>query len=251
MAGNSGTASMDYMSTISQYPDSCWAEVAATRLFENLRQADVDSAYAVLRAYYAAVQANHPQDSSLARTTADLSPRTMVEETQYVQAMTAYEQIMSNPPSSLDSAYAALDYAITVMRAQLDSLRSHLDSPLPVVSAQTIRNLVRSMHGTVPPVPEAHHENYLKPPETWTLEQNYPNPFNATTTLRYTVPAAGWIKLSVYNILGQKVATLVDGVQPVGYHSVTWNGTNVASGVYIYRLEAQGHTLTHKMLLLK
>jgi hypothetical protein len=251
MAGNSSTASTDYVNTISQYPDSCWAEVAATRLFENLRQADIDSAYAVLRAYYAAVQANHPEDSSLAKTAADLAPRTMVEESQFVQAMMVYQQTMSNPPSNLDSAYAALDYAITVMRAELDSLRSHLDSPLPVVSTQTIRNLVRSMHGTVPPVPEAHHENYLKPPETWTLEQNYPNPFNATTTLRYAVPAAGWVKLSVYNILGQKVATLVDGMQPVGYHAVTWNGTNVASGVYIYRLEAQGHTLTHKMLLLK
>jgi hypothetical protein len=79
----------------------------------------------------------------------------------------------------------------------------------------------------------------------------FPNPFNATTTLRYAVPVSAQVKLSVYNILGQKVATLVDGVQQAGCHAVTWNGTNVASGIYIYRLQASGRTLTHKMLLMK
>ncbi len=95
-------------------------------------------------------------------------------------------------------------------------------------------------------------------PREFALEQNYPNPFNPVTVIRYQVPAASRITLSVYNILGQKVATLVDAVQDVGYKSVSWDGTGAASGVYYYRIEAArlsapggSFTSVKKMVLLK
>ena len=140
---------------------------------------------------------------------------------------------------------------MTALRASYDSSRANLDAGLPVVSARTVQDLRRALHQAIPPVPEAHHQEYLPAPQTAILDQNYPNPFNATTTLRYAVPASGQVRLTVYNIVGQKVATLVDAPQSAGYHTISWNGTNLASGVYVYQLQANGQTLTHKMLLLK
>ncbi|MDA0747300.1 MAG: fibronectin type III domain-containing protein, partial [bacterium] len=93
-------------------------------------------------------------------------------------------------------------------------------------------------------------------PDAFALEHNYPNPFNPETTIRYAVPEAGKVTLRIYNVLGQEVATLVNTNQVAGYYSVQWNGMDrlgrsVASGVYLYRMEAQNFTRVHKMLLLK
>ena len=93
-------------------------------------------------------------------------------------------------------------------------------------------------------------------PDEFALEHNYPNPFNPATTIRYAVPETGKVTLHIYNVLGQKVLTLVNNDQGAGYYSVRWNGKDrlnraVASGVYLYRMEAAGFTKVHKMLLLK
>lgn len=83
------------------------------------------------------------------------------------------------------------------------------------------------------------------------LSQNYPNPFNPSTTIEYSVPTSGDVELAVFNLAGQKVATLVSGNVNAGSHSVAWNGAGVASGVYFYRLQAADQIMTRKMLLLK
>ncbi|MEF3695282.1 MAG: FlgD immunoglobulin-like domain containing protein [Candidatus Cloacimonadota bacterium] len=85
---------------------------------------------------------------------------------------------------------------------------------------------------------------------------NYPNPFNPSTTIAYSIPTTSNTTLRVYNIKGQVVKTLVNGVVEAGNHSITWNGrddngTSVASGVYFYRLSSEGQTLTKKMVLSK
>ena len=88
-------------------------------------------------------------------------------------------------------------------------------------------------------------------PESITLNQNYPNPFNPSTTITFALPEAAAVKLTVYNILGQEVAQLLNGFQNAGTVTVNWNAGNVASGLYIYRLEAGNVTLAKKMTLLK
>jgi hypothetical protein len=93
-------------------------------------------------------------------------------------------------------------------------------------------------------------------PVNYTLDQNYPNPFNPETVINYSLPRASQVRLTIHNILGQWVATLVEGVQLAGEHTVAWNGRNsqnhaVASGVYFYRLVAGDQDETRKMLLLK
>jgi serine protease len=84
-----------------------------------------------------------------------------------------------------------------------------------------------------------------------TLYPNYPNPFNSRTNIRFDIPEAGHVRLSVYNLLGMRVATLVDGVREQGPHFVEFNGTGVASGLYIVVLRADGQVQSHTMKLVK
>jgi hypothetical protein len=94
-------------------------------------------------------------------------------------------------------------------------------------------------------------------PTEFALSGNYPNPFNAQTVIEYQLPAAGEVKLEVYNLIGEKVATLVNGVEEAGYRSVTWDASNVSSGIYFYKLTAHtgrmtgDFTETMRMMLVK
>jgi hypothetical protein len=88
-------------------------------------------------------------------------------------------------------------------------------------------------------------------PLVYELAQNYPNPFNPTTKIEYSIPAQARVELRVYNLVGQEVATLVNDVQSAGVHFVKFNATNLASGVYFYRLVAGDFVSVKKMVLLK
>ncbi len=88
-------------------------------------------------------------------------------------------------------------------------------------------------------------------PQEFGLEQNYPNPFNPATAIRYQLPVASNVRLSVYNMLGQHIATLVDGIEQAGYKSVGFDAGKFSSGIYYYRIVAGNYTRTVKMLLLK
>ena len=88
-------------------------------------------------------------------------------------------------------------------------------------------------------------------PNEYSLSQNYPNPFNPSSIIRFGIPKNGFISLRVYNLVGQEVATLVNGEIAAGYHEVQFQGSNLSSGVYLYRLNANGVTVTKKMVLMK
>ncbi|MEW5993404.1 MAG: T9SS type A sorting domain-containing protein [Candidatus Zixiibacteriota bacterium] len=88
-------------------------------------------------------------------------------------------------------------------------------------------------------------------PTVYALDQNYPNPFNPTTEIAFDLPAPSHVELTVYNILGQKVETLVDEQREAGRHVVTWDASGYSSGVYFYRISAMDFSATKKMLLLK
>ena len=93
-------------------------------------------------------------------------------------------------------------------------------------------------------------------PTVYNLKQNAPNPFNPTTGISYDLPKASNVRMSIYNVLGQEVTTLMDAFQEAGSHSIVWNGTNnngtaVASGMYFYRIEAGEFSKTMKMMMLK
>ena len=88
-------------------------------------------------------------------------------------------------------------------------------------------------------------------PKVFSLNQNYPNPFNPTTYITYGLPRQSHVNLAVFNLLGQQVAVLVDGELSAGYHDVAFDGTRLASGVYLYRLQAGEFVQTRKLVLMK
>jgi hypothetical protein len=88
-------------------------------------------------------------------------------------------------------------------------------------------------------------------PLNFEVQQNYPNPFNPSTTIRYALPRASQMRLIVYNTLGQQVSELAYGDMDAGYHEVKFDGSNLASGVYFYRIQAGSFVQTKKLLLLR
>ena len=86
---------------------------------------------------------------------------------------------------------------------------------------------------------------------TFRLEQNFPNPFNPSTTIRYSLPAGGYVRCSVFDVLGEEVALAFEGIQSAGVHEVAFEGRGLPSGVYFYRLQAPGLLKTRRMVLAK
>ncbi len=93
-------------------------------------------------------------------------------------------------------------------------------------------------------------------PETFTLDQNFPNPFNSGMVIRFSLPQADEVELKVYNLAGQKIATLAQGLRQAGSYAIHWDGRDeqgraLASGLYFYRLQSAAQIKTRKLLLLR
>jgi hypothetical protein len=117
-----------------------------------------------------------------------------------------------------------------------------------VTSMQTIFNYAR-----VPPLDktEKFAVKNINAVAGFKLSHNFPNPFNATTQIQYTVPYATHVSLKVYDILGREIAVLIDEIKDPGDYTVMWNGSDAASGVYFYRIDAEGFSESHKMNLVR
>jgi endo-1,4-beta-xylanase len=95
------------------------------------------------------------------------------------------------------------------------------------------------------------HKPIAETPQSFKLFGNYPNPFNPTTTINYQLPVPSYLTIKVFDLLGREVVTLVEGVRSAGSHSVTFDGSGLAGGVYLYQLKTSDFTETKKCLFLK
>ncbi|MDZ7766081.1 MAG: T9SS type A sorting domain-containing protein [Melioribacteraceae bacterium] len=125
--------------------------------------------------------------------------------------------------------------SITKLKNKVDELRS-----LPYDSLAISNRVVTSVD-----------DDNEKLPLEYNLKQNYPNPFNPTTKIEYSIPEQSQVKIEVFNLLGQKIATLLDAKQNAGKHSVTWDASNIPSGVYFYQITVGSFINTKKMILLR
>jgi Secretion system C-terminal sorting domain len=88
-------------------------------------------------------------------------------------------------------------------------------------------------------------------PKQYSLSQNFPNPFNPTTQIRFSIPEASNVKLTIYDAIGREVGVLVNNYLAAGTYNYTWNARSFASGIYFYRIEAKNFVMVKKMILIK
>ena len=117
-------------------------------------------------------------------------------------------------------------------------------------------DLIQTIFNEIAPVFNNLSTNKNLIPEVFELHQNYPNPFNPITILRYDLPKDANVSITIYNMMGRQVSTLVSSQQNVGFKSVRWNATNdkgasVSAGIYLYQIQAGEYISTKKMVLLK
>ncbi|OAN62469.1 hypothetical protein A8B79_02665 [Balneola sp. EhC07] len=123
-------------------------------------------------------------------------------------------------------------------------------SPVSAVKSKSTNETSR-FGITIAPGTSVSIDDEIDAPTEFVLGQNYPNPFNPNTNINYSVGEAGPVNITVYNVMGQKVAELLNTTKNAGNYQITWNATGVASGIYYYRLTAPGQVLTRQMTLIK
>ncbi|MCX6138775.1 MAG: T9SS type A sorting domain-containing protein, partial [Ignavibacteriales bacterium] len=154
--------------------------------------------------------------------------------------------------TSLDQKLNKLINSTSNIRLWISTTEKLIDEPIAI----TVRTFSDSAAVNSYTTTELHMNWRPVVPDEYALLQNYPNPFNPNTVIEYSLPTDTRVRLAVYNILGQEVSTLADGSSKAGYYTINWNGisndgSQVGSGVYIYRLVTKDYSATRKMLLLR
>ncbi|MCH7763398.1 MAG: choice-of-anchor D domain-containing protein [Candidatus Marinimicrobia bacterium] len=173
------------------------------------------------------------------RSTIELPPETTLDDLDSLQ-------ILGSASGSFSITFEELSKVFL-----LDEDFALLESPLQLDETFVLNESSSSVRFAFDEFISVGGEEVVYAPQIFLLSQNYPNPFNAITTIQYRLPASSEVLLTIYNIRGQEVFRLVESKQPAGYHQITWNAVNVASGMYFYRLQAGEFVQTRKMVLLQ
>ncbi|MDY0152876.1 MAG: right-handed parallel beta-helix repeat-containing protein, partial [Candidatus Cloacimonas sp.] len=240
---------------ISLYPDSKLLDACAKNLYalEQDKQA--------LKDYYH-TEPNLHWNGEIDKIADYLETYCNIKLGNYQEAIAWFEAIISNPPSELDSLMAVIDLGYTYVLMQENAPKTAVTRMYPSLQPRSRKSFEQNRDAllvclytgaTGNELPDTNFDNGIAVPM---LNNCYPNPFNPTTTISYLLPYEMPCDLSIYNIRGQKVKTLVTDMQPAGLHKVVWDGTDrngriVSSGIYLYRLTSPVKSITNKMIMLK
>ena len=243
-----------FNSIIIAAPGDSSTQNAYLGLYKSKRLQNVDSsALATLRELY---NGNLPEisDPVMLKIVSQLSLLTLVDEKQYNDAIAAFWDIINQNPETEEAMFAEIDAMTTSLLANNGndstlgkSLYKNLLVKGPLDMQSRLNELIKSRFGS-----EENKKTKEIIPTKYSLYNNYPNPFNPTTTIRFDIPERTTVELAVFNILGQKVKTLIaNETRNPGRYEISFNGNYLASGVYIYRLTTQNYSQSRKMLLIK
>lgn len=137
----------------------------------------------------------------------------------------------------------------TQLSAYWNAITAHNDKSGGIHNPKYVVSALRGAMGSLGIPTGVEKEEAI--PIAYTLYQNYPNPFNPTTNIKFALPASGHVKLTIYDAVGREVSTLVNNELSAGTHNIEWKANNMASGVYLYRIEAGNYVKVNKMLLVK
>lgn len=163
------------------------------------------------------------------------------------------DHVSDEPSHVLLASYNLFGYYLEIER-DADKALHYLDrlvedypeDDLTLTALATAQALLDTMKS-----PDAERDEAGQEITELVLHAAYPNPFNPAASIRYSLPEAGTVRLAVYDMLGRRVAELVNGPLEAGSHTADFDGSRLASGVYVYRLQSGGQVLTGKMMLVK
>jgi len=247
-------AEQTYKQLISIYPVSEYAKIAAKELLALKVKYDQD--FAGLKLYYE-TEPNMQYDEEMINLSAFLINCCNIKLEEFQPAITWFEEIIQNPPSTVDSVFAVIDAGYTYLmmenggRAQYVGKIMELKPESRKQYEEKRDNLMNMLFGDSEP------DNEIPSIIKLALFPNYPNPFNPSTAITFSIPKESKVELTVYNIKGQKVKTIAKDDFEKGFHKLIWNGKDssgkeVGSGVYFYKLKVNGKDKSvRKCLLLK
>ncbi|MDD3174771.1 MAG: T9SS type A sorting domain-containing protein, partial [Herbinix sp.] len=244
------TAKILLLQVIEEQPNSLYAVESAKMLLKVCFNSDQN--YQELKSFYLNSELFN-QNEDLAKIADFLSNKCSILLENFQEAVNWYEASIENATTVQDSILSLIDlgYLYTTID---DACRISSRYPeLQRFSREEYREYRQDMLSSL--MNSENHGNNINPVQTIEAS-NYPNPFNPSTNIDFGLPTDGRVNISVYNLKGQKVITLLDEFRNSGRHSVTWNGTDefskrVASGVYMYKIQADEGRTIKKMLLLK
>ncbi|HCY75391.1 MAG TPA: hypothetical protein DHV28_05680 [Ignavibacteriales bacterium] len=247
-------AKQEYEGIVQNYGDEMSSLEAYNKIYaiNNILNSSPET-FLELRSYYLQ-QISNQTDSLIMSTLTHLSNLCLVSAKEYGTAINNFDQIVQQNFNSDLALYRAIDALTTSLLTSDDStLNKNVASKYYVSGfddyGSKVRELLRTRKaGSI----ENWKENI---PKEYTLYQNYPNPFNPSTTIKFDLPVDGLVQLEVYDILGRRVAALINENKAAGKYEVNFSATGVASslasGVYIYQLKVSGYIKSKKMILLK
>lgn len=240
---------------ISEFPGSEFAAASAKHIYA------LENDKLTLKDYYLS-EPNLHYNGEIDKIIDYLTTHCNIKLGNYQEAIAWFEDVISNPPSELDSLMAVIDLGYVYMLMEGDDKASVIAmypqlKPKSLLEFEANRESILSNLYTSVENPYGNGSNTSSIVAVVpVLERNFPNPFNPSTTLSFSLPSEMVCKLEIYNIRGQKVKTLLNESLQSGRHSIVWDGKNahgrsVSSGVYFYRLDTPNMTQTSKMLLMK
>ena len=159
----------------------------------------------------------------------------------YNRVIDAYQWEVMGTVLKNNSKYGDITFSTSPISGTYGpTLNATLNNSNSIVLDYLLRPNVTSVNGKI-----------LQQPINFKLNQNYPNPFNPSTMISYSIPQKEWVTLKIYNTLGQEIATLVNSEQSSGNYKVSWNATNLPSGIYFYSIKVGAYSQTKKMILQK
>ncbi|MDA3885907.1 MAG: T9SS type A sorting domain-containing protein [Candidatus Delongbacteria bacterium] len=232
-----------YEKIIDKYPDSKETLIAYAKLPDNYVQEEMDLE-PLARTFDEIAEST--DDKYLKKFFKEMKVTAKLKGKKYDEAIILSEEMILEAETEEEEILCEIDIAICNMLKDSESKgKSSIDR------TKALNNLLDKLNGDgqEEEVKTEIVESAL--PTEFALYQNYPNPFNPTTEIRFALPTASDVKLNVYNINGQLVSELVNGSKEVGLHSVNFDASNFNSGMYFYTLEANGLSVSKKMILTK
>lgn len=199
------------------------------------------------------------EDPILTKYMKDYMVKNHLKAEDFQAAIDMLELMILNAASPIDSLCAVMDLEIVLQLAEMSEIKKPISTKLTQYKYPN-RTVYKAKHEEhwelLDELSDMGQDDLLPIPDEALISSNYPNPFNPSTTITYSMPATGQVRISVYNMKGQKVRDLLNTEMPRGNHKVVWDGkdsnnSNVSSGIYFFKLETEGHSSVRKAMLMK